>query len=157
VEVRYDPLPAVSRPELALAPDSPRLHPDVPGNVSYRVRRTHGDVQGAFGRAAHRVTVRAAHHRIAAVPLEPRGLLVVPSSGLRVPSQSSNSERATRNSELTVYASSQAPHGLRRGLARGLGLDEERIRVVAPDVGGGFGVKGGMYRDDLVVATLALK
>jgi carbon-monoxide dehydrogenase large subunit len=63
----------------------------------------------------------------------------------------------TETGGLLVYASSQAPHGLRRGLARGLGLDEGQIRVVAPDVGGGFGVKGGMYRDDLVVATLALK
>jgi carbon-monoxide dehydrogenase large subunit len=141
VDVQYDPLPAVSRPEQALAPDAPRLHPEVPGNVSYRVRRTHGDVEGAFRRATHRITVRAAHHRIAAVPLEPRGLLVCP----------------TETGDLLVYASSQAPHGLRRGLARGLGLDEGRIRVVAPDVGGGFGVKGGMYRDDLVVATLALE
>ncbi len=141
VDVRYDPLPAVSRPEAALAPDAPQLHPDVPGNVSYRVRRSCGDVEGAFRGAAHRVTARAAHHRIAAVPIEPRGLLV----------------RPTEDGGLMVWASSQAPHGLRRALARGIGLDEERIRVVAPDVGGGFGVKGGMYRDDLVVATLALK
>src|SRR5439155_908491 len=81
VEVRYHPLPAVSQPHTATAPAAPRLHPHVPGNLSYRVRRTFGDVEGAFGRAAHRVTAQVAHHRIAAVPMEPRGLLVVPGSG----------------------------------------------------------------------------
>jgi carbon-monoxide dehydrogenase large subunit len=141
VDVEYDPLPGVGRPELAFAPGAPQLHANVPGNVSSRVVRIWGDVEGTFARAAHRVTARAEHHRIAAVPMEPRGLLA----------------RPTGDGGLMVFASSQAPHRLRHSLAVGLGLDESRIRVVAPDVGGGFGVKGSMYRDDLVVATLALK
>jgi carbon-monoxide dehydrogenase large subunit len=141
VDVDYDPLPGVARPEAALAPDAPRLHRDVPGNVSSRVVRTWGDVEGAFASAAHRVTVRAEHHRIHGVPMETRGLLVVP----------------TGDGGLTVWASTQAPHRLRQSLAAGLSLDARQIRVVAPDVGGGFGLKGSMYRDDLVVASLALK
>jgi carbon-monoxide dehydrogenase large subunit len=141
VDVEYDPLPGVGHPEAALRPDAPQLHPDVPGNVSSRVHRVWGDVEGAFSRAAHRVSARAEHHRISGVPMEPRGLLA----------------RPTGDGGLTIWASTQAPHRLRHSLAAGLGLDEARIRVIAPDVGGGFGVKGSMYRDDLVVATLALK
>ena len=141
VDVEYDPLPGVGRPEQALAPDAPQLHADVPGNISSRVHRTWGDVEGAFARAAHRVTVRAEHHRISGVPMEPRGLLVSP----------------TEDGGLLIRPSNQAPHGFKRALSVALGLDASRIRVVTPDVGGGFGVKGSMYRDDLVVATVARK
>jgi carbon-monoxide dehydrogenase large subunit len=141
VDVEYDPLPGVGHPEAALMADAPQLHADVPGNVSSRVHRVWGDVDGAFSRAAHRVSVRAEHHRISGVPMEPRGLMAVPGD----------------DGSLTIWASSQAPHRLRQSLAAGLGLDESRIRVIAPDVGGGFGLKGSMYRDDLVVAALALK
>jgi aerobic carbon-monoxide dehydrogenase large subunit len=141
VEVEYEPLAAVTRPEAATAPGAPQLHPEVPGNLSYQVRRTCGDVDGAFQRAVHRVSARGSHHRIAAVPMEPRGLLVEP----------------TAAGGLLIHASTQAPHRLRGGLARGLGLAPAQIRVIAPDVGGGFGVKGGLYRDDLVIAALALK
>ncbi|MGE3913611.1 MAG: xanthine dehydrogenase family protein molybdopterin-binding subunit, partial [Chloroflexota bacterium] len=141
VDVDYDPLPGVGHPEAAMQPGAPQLHADVPGNVSYRVRRVYGDVDGAFARAAHRVTTTARHHRIAGVPMEPRGLLVRPEA----------------DGGLMVWASTQAPHRLRSSLAAGLGLAEDRIRVIAPDVGGGFGLKGSMYRDDLVVAAAALK
>src|SRR6185295_12146153 len=110
----------------ALAPDAPQLHDDVPGNVSSRVHRVRGDVEGAFARAVHRVAVRAEHARISAVPMEPRGLLAAPNG----------------SGGLMIWASSQAPHGLRNALAASLKLDQAAIRVVAPDVGGGFGVKG---------------
>ena len=141
VDVEYEPLTGVGHPEAALRPDAPQLHADVPGNVSSRVHRVWGDVEGAFARAAHRVTVRAEHHRISGVPMEPRGLLVAPAD----------------DGSLTVWASTQAPHRLRGGLAAGLGIEGERIRVIAPDVGGGFGLKGSMYRDDLVTAAVAVK
>ena len=107
VDVEYDPLPGVGHPEAALKPDAPQLHADVPGNVSSRVHRVWGDVDGAFARAAHRVSVRAEHHRIHGVPMEPRGLLAAP----------------TGDGGLTVWASTQAPHRLQQGLAAGLGLD----------------------------------
>lgn len=141
VDVDYDPLPGVGHPEAALASDAPQLHADVPGNVSSRVHRVWGDVEGAFARAAHRVSIRAEHHRISGVPMETRGLLVRPEP----------------DGGLMVWASTQAPHRLRLSLASALGLEPSTIRVVAPDVGGGFGLKGSMYRDDLVVAELALK
>jgi carbon-monoxide dehydrogenase large subunit len=141
VDVDYDPLPGVGHPEAALAPDAPRLHADVPGNVSSQVHRVWGDVDGAFARAAHRVEIRAEHHRISGVPMETRGLLARPEP----------------DGGLEIWASTQAPHRLRLSLAEALKLDASKIRVVAPDVGGGFGLKGSMYRDDLVVAELALK
>ncbi|HYU17395.1 MAG TPA: molybdopterin cofactor-binding domain-containing protein, partial [Chloroflexota bacterium] len=75
VQVEYEPLPAVAHVEAALAPDAPQLHDNAPGNVCYRIRRVGGDVESAFSRAAHRVSVRVAHHRIAPVPMEPRGML----------------------------------------------------------------------------------
>jgi carbon-monoxide dehydrogenase large subunit len=141
VDVDYDPLPGVGHPEAALAEGAPQLHGDVPGNVSSRIHRVWGDVDGAFARAAHRVSVRIEHHRISGVPMETRGLLVRPEPG----------------GGLMVWASTQAPHRLKQSLAGALGIDQEQIRVVAPDVGGGFGLKGSMYRDDLVIAEVALK
>jgi carbon-monoxide dehydrogenase large subunit len=141
VDVDYEPLPGVGHAEAALAPGAPQLHADVPSNVSSRVHRSWGDVAGAFARAAHRVSIRAEHHRIHGVPMEPRGLLARPNP----------------DGTLMVWASSQAPHRLRQSLAAGLGMEPSRIRVVAPDVGGGFGLKGSMYRDDLVTATVAVK
>jgi carbon-monoxide dehydrogenase large subunit len=140
VDIAYEPLPAVSRPADAIAEGAPWLHADVPSNTCYRVQRTCGDVDGAFARAAHRVTARVKHSRIAGVPMETRGLLAEPSGD-----------------GLLIHASTQAPHGLRRGLAAALGMEPERIRVVAPDVGGGFGVKGGVYREDVVVSAIALR
>src|SRR5215213_6668492 len=108
VDVDYDPLPGVGHPEAALKSDAPQLHADVPGNVSSRVHRVWGDVEGAFARATHRVSVRAEHHRISGVPMEPRGLLV----------------RPTGDGGLTIWASTQAPHRLQQGLSAGLSLEK---------------------------------
>src|SRR5918998_71415 len=98
-----------------------------------------GDVDGAFAAAAHVVTVRVVHHRISATPLEPRGVLARWDAGL---------------GELTVWGSSQTPHQLRDDLAAALGLAQHRVRVVVPDLGGGFGAKGSTYREDIAVAAL---
>ena len=78
--------------------------------------------------------------RLAGVPMEPRGVLA---------------RWDPSTDELTVWTSTQAPFRIRSSLARMLGLDEARIRVIAPDVGGGFGVKGGPYREEVLVAVLA--
>ena len=137
VDVDYDPLPGVGHPEAALKPDAPQLHADVPGNVSSRVHRVWGDVDGAFARAAHRVSVRAEHHRIHGVPMEPRGLLVCP-------------DRRRRPDGLGLHpgaAPASAGAGGRPRPGR-----KSASGSIAPDVGGGFGLKGSMYRDDLVTA-----
>jgi aerobic carbon-monoxide dehydrogenase large subunit len=124
-----------------MAPDAPLVHADVPGNVCFRVRQVEGDVDGIFASAAHRVSIRLRRHRVCGVPLEPRGLLVRPEP----------------NGGLTVWASIQATHRLRDTLTRVFGLAKEQVRVIAPDVGGAFGVKAGVNREDLVVAAAARK
>jgi len=139
IRVDYDPLPAVADPEAALEPGAPQLHPEAPGNVAYRWSWSHGDVDGAFARAHAVVSLRLVNQRLAAVAMETRALLA-----------------EYRGGTLTVWAGTQAPHRLRSTLAVILKLPESSIRVIAPDVGGGFGVKGSAYRDDAVCAFAAL-
>ncbi|HXH84179.1 MAG TPA: molybdopterin cofactor-binding domain-containing protein, partial [Candidatus Tectomicrobia bacterium] len=140
VEVNYAPLPAVPEPEAALAPGAPVLHPGIEGNRAFRRVVRAGDPDGAFAAAAHRVRLRIVQERIAAAALEPRGVLarIDPGTG-----------------DLTVWTSCQAPFRIRAELARLLALHESQVRVVAPDVGGGFGVKTGPYREEVLVAWLA--
>jgi len=140
VEVEYAPLPAVTLAEAALLPDAPVLHPDLGDNVCYSLTVRGGDVDDAFERAAHVVTVRVVHHRISATPLEPRGLIARWDAGL---------------GELTIWDSSQTPHQLRDDVAVALGLPQHKVRVIVPALGGGFGAKGSTYREDVAVAALA--
>jgi carbon-monoxide dehydrogenase large subunit len=140
VEVAYEPLPAATSAQAALAADAPLLHPEHGDNICYRLVAMGGDVDGAFARAHRVVSVRVVHHRISATPLEPRGLIARWDAGL---------------GELTVWGSSQTPHQLRDDLAVALGLPQHRVRVIVPDLGGGFGAKGSTYREDVAVAALA--
>jgi carbon-monoxide dehydrogenase large subunit len=141
IEVDYEPLSAVTDAEAALLPDSPRIHDELRDNVCYRVVAASGDVSGAFARAARVVHVRARHHRLAPVPMEPR-------CGLAEPGP---------DGTLLMTLSSQAPHRARDTISACTGVGLERIRVVAPDVGGGFGSKGSAYREDVLLAALALR
>jgi carbon-monoxide dehydrogenase large subunit len=138
VEADYEPLTAAVEPEGALAGET--LFPEVAGNRSFRRVLASGDVAGAFGAAAQRVALRVAQARIAAVALEPRAVLAT-------------FDAATE--ELTLWVSCQAPFRIRAEVARMLGMPEARVRVIAPDVGGGFGVKSGPYREEVLLAWLA--
>jgi carbon-monoxide dehydrogenase large subunit len=140
IEVEYEPLPAVSDPERALEPGAPLVHPELGTNEAFSVPMKGGDVDGAFARAVHVVTVRIEHKRIAGVPMEPRGVVA-------------RHDRGT--DELTVWSTTQNPFLSRADLAAILGFPEQKIRLIAPDVGGGFGVKGPVYREEVVAATLA--
>jgi carbon-monoxide dehydrogenase large subunit len=139
VDISYDPLPSVGRIEEAMQPDAPRVHADLPDNVCFRVRHVKGDVDGIFAAAAHRISLRLRRHRVAGVPLEPRGLLAKPEP----------------NGGLTVWASAQSAHRLRNALAGSLGIPRDSIRAIMPDVGGAFGVKAGYNREDLIVGWAA--
>lgn len=139
VDVDYDPLPATGRIEEALLPHAPRVHDDVADNVCFRVREVTGDVDSIFAEAAHRVPLRLRRHRVAGVPIEPRGLIVRPEP----------------DGGVTFWVSGQSPHRVRDSLARALGLDRSTVRGIIPDVGGAFGVKVGLNREDLVVAVAA--
>ncbi len=138
VEVDYEPLPAVTSAEAGAASGAPVLHAGS-GNVCFRERLTSGDVAGAFATAAHRVRQRMVSQRIAPVALEPRGVLA----------------RVTGDGGLDVRISTQRPHEVRQWLSRMFGLPEGRIRVVAGDVGGGFGAKGPLYPDQVAVIAAA--
>lgn len=140
VTVDYAELPPVVSAEDALRPDAPRLHPDWPDNVAFRWEVEHGDLDAAFTGADATVSLRLVNQRIYAAFLEPRGIVAAP-------------EPLTGG--LTVWASTQAPHRLRSGLASALRMPENLIRVVAPEVGGAFGSKGGVYPEYVIVAAIA--
>ena len=144
VEVEYEPVPAVSSAEAALAPGAPRVQPSMDSNLCYVLKKDGGDVDRAFAEADVTVQVRVDSPRVAPVPLEPRGVLAEPGA-----------EGSAH--KLTVWVSSQAPHGVRADLARVLGLNPPEIRVIAPDVGGGFGAKSGATPEYILAGHYALK
>ncbi|MDW7981333.1 MAG: xanthine dehydrogenase family protein molybdopterin-binding subunit [Thermomicrobium sp.] len=142
IDVEYGELPAVVDPLRALAPNAPRIHPDWPDNLAFRWDHVDGEVDSAFRRAQHIVELELYNQRVHAAFIEPRcaAARYDDHSGL-----------------LTVWASSQTPHALRSGIATVLGIPEHRVRVIAPDVGGAFGAKGGVYPEYVLVAALAWK
>jgi carbon-monoxide dehydrogenase large subunit len=126
--------------EAALAGTAPALYPEIEGNRSFRRAIRQGDAGQAFAAAAHRVPLRVEQARLSAVAIEPRAVLAQfdPMTG-----------------DLTLWVSCQAPFRIRAEVARLLDIPEARVRVIAPDVGGGFGVKSGPYREEIVLAWLA--
>lgn len=142
VAVRYEPLPAVVDAEAAMRPEAAALHDDHPANILVHLRHDDDRVEEAFREADLRVRATLRHGRCAAAPLEGRGILA-------------DVDRGTGG--LLVWASTQVPHLLRAGLAGALGLAESQIRVIVPDVGGGFGPKMHLFPEDVVVCALALR
>ncbi|HEX6122389.1 MAG TPA: xanthine dehydrogenase family protein molybdopterin-binding subunit, partial [Ktedonobacterales bacterium] len=142
VEVVYSPLPAVAGAERARAPDAPLVHADWPGNVAEHFTVTVGDGARALERAAVVVEATLRVGRVSAQPMEPRAVLAQydESTGL-----------------LTIFLGSQAVHRARAGLSAVLGLPAERIRVLAPEVGGAFGVKTRQYGEEVLAAHLAMR
>jgi carbon-monoxide dehydrogenase large subunit len=140
IEVEYQPLAALPEPEAAVGDGAPALFPDIERNRSFTRTLASGDAASAFRTADRVVSLRVAQRRLAGVPLEPRAALAVfdPST-----------------EELTLWVSCQAPFRIRAEVARLLGLPESRVRVIAPDVGGGFGVKSGPYPEEILLAWLA--
>ena len=136
----YAPLEGVATPGAALAAGAPTLFDAAPGNRALAQTWRAGDPDAAFAGAARVVEVTVQQNLLAGVPMEPRGVLAT-------------WDDAT--GELTLWTSTQAPFRIRAEVARMLDLDETRVRVIAPDVGGGFGVKGGPYREEPLVAWLA--
>ena len=144
VEVDYDPLDSVANYDDALDPAKPALFDELGDNiVAVNPGATSGDVDAAFAEADRVVEVTLRQHRVIDCPMETRGAVADfdPSSG-----------------ELTYYASTQSPHGLRMQLANTINHPMERFRVLANDVGGGFGLKGSVLREDfcLAIATKLL-
>lgn len=140
IEVDWDPLVPVLDAVSALADGAPQVHESVPGNCFSHRKVALGDVPGALG-GAHLVIEREIRHpRVMGSPMECRGVVAVP-----------DGER------LSVWVSTQAPHAVHDAIVRVLGIPTEQLRVVCPEVGGGFGQKAHVYPEDILVPWLALR
>ena len=136
--VDIEPLTPVLTFEDALAPGAPLVHDAVLGNVYFLGRRTYGDPAAAFSRADLVVEGEVVHPRVAGAPLEPRGVVAVP-----------------EGEGVTVWTSTQVPHLVADAIAECLRLRRATVRVVATDVGGGFGVKAQVYPEEILLAWIA--
>ena len=142
--VRWDleELPVVVDPEAALRPDGPFVHDRYRTNLIGAFSISKGDVDAALAGSPHRLRRRFHHHRYCAVPMECRGVV---------------SAHDRRTDSMTIWSSTQVVHWVRREAAALLGLPEARVRCLALDVGGGFGGKGHVYPEDLLITFLAHK
>ncbi len=142
IVVEYEGLPVVVDPEESLQPRATLVHEGSNNNVVFSFRIEKGNVDGALGAAPYTLRERFRHHRYCAAPLEGRGVVawVEPKTNI-----------------LTVWSSTQMPHLVRRQIAAQLSLPEETVRVIAPDIGGGFGPKVFVYPEEILVPFLALQ
>jgi carbon-monoxide dehydrogenase large subunit len=140
VTLDLDALPPVLDPEAALAADATIVHDRFGTNLIGGFTINKGDAAAALARAPHRLKRRFHHHRYAAMPMECRGVA---------------SSYEPRTDAVTIWSSTQVVHWVRREAAAVLKLPEARVRCVALDVGGGFGVKGHVYPEDLLIPFLA--
>jgi aerobic carbon-monoxide dehydrogenase large subunit len=142
VEVEYDVVDAVAHPEKALASGAPAVHPQWPDNTAFTFHQEGGDIEKAFKDADVIVKERIVSQRLIPSPIETRGVVAT--------------WHAAEKS-LTLYTSTQVPHLVRSLIAQMLGLDENRVRVVAPEVGGGFGCKLNVYAEEALVSHVSMK
>jgi carbon-monoxide dehydrogenase large subunit len=142
IEVEYQALPSVSNAEEAIKPGAPLAREEIDSNICYTLTKNGGDVDKAFAAADHVFSMHIASPRQVALAMEPRGVLANPDPFGKA---------------LTVWLSTQGPHRARAEIANVLGFPENRIHLIAPDVGGGFGSKGPVYREDVLACYLALK
>src|SRR5581483_11675111 len=142
IEIDYEPLPAVVNPEKAMDPKSPRLYDEFSDNIGYQFGFETGNTEEAFSKADVVVKERLINQRLAPIAMEPRGVVAT----YQAP-----------DNELVVWNSTQQPHGLRTLLANMLRVPENRTRVIAPEVGGGFGSKIDIYAEDGLAGYLAKK
>src|SRR5581483_10316673 len=136
VEVDYEPLAVVVDPEEALRPGAPVLHEDVPDNNIAHIEMDSGDVEEAFAGADVVVTKRFRSGRVIGAPLETRGVVADYDIGA---------------GQLTVWTSSQMPHFVRTMIAPTIGMSEGTVQVIAPDVGGGFGLKAHIFVEEALI------
>ncbi len=141
-EVDYEPLPAVTDPEGALASEAPLLYEEFGSNVAFRSLSGGGEIQATFERADRVVRLRLVNQRVAPSSLETRACMFDfdPNSG-----------------QFTAWLSSQAIYGAREILASFLGLDRDHVRVYNAEVGGGFGSKTRFVGEEIAAAALAMR
>jgi aerobic carbon-monoxide dehydrogenase large subunit len=142
VEIDYEPLPALNNPEKALEAGATVIHDEFKDNRAYTHGFVNGDVDAAFKNADVIVKERFVNQRLAPAAMEPRGIV----ASLQPPDK-----------ELVIWASTQIPHVLKTQLAVLIGMPENRTRLIAPEVGGGFGSKCNVYAEEGLTAYFAKK
>ena len=141
IALDLEEIPAVTDPVAGLEPGGPKARMDCPDNLVARQSIDYGDIDGAFARAAHRIKARFRLHKGGGHSIETRGIAV---------------RLDPVDDSIVVYANTQAPHRAKQILVAALGIGEQRIRVVAPDTGGGFGPKAAFHPEELALPAAAL-
>lgn len=141
VAVDYDELPVVTDVEEA-AKGGPIIHESFGDNIAYKMTAGEGDIEAALASADHVIKQRLVHQRLAPIAMEPRGVLAryFPGEG-----------------ELTLWSSTQIPHLLRTQVALMLGFAENKLRVITPEVGGGFGSKLNVYAEEALLGWISMQ
>ena len=147
VDLEFEPLPAVTD---AAVPPPAALFDHTPDNLASVIEEGFGDIDAAFARAHRVVRLSFRTGRHSAVPMETRGLVAVPDPGAA-------RDRDRGRGRLTIFGPTKVTHFNRGVLAAMLGWPEHRIRLVEPDVGGGFGARGEFYPEDFLVPCAALR
>ena len=140
IEVDYEPLPAVVDMEAALAPGSPLVHSSAGTNHCYTMHHPCGDYEKAAADADVVVKRRFINQRLIPSPMETRAVVASPMG---------------TSGELTIWSSTQIPHVIRVLMSLTTGIPENKLRIIAPDVGGGFGAKLQFYREEILATVIA--
>jgi len=140
VIVDWEPLPAAAHCDAALKPGAPAVHSSMTDNIAGRLNLGFGDVDAAFRNAAHVIRERYEPHRGTGHPMECRGVAAV---------------YDLVSDAFRIWSSTQTPHNTQRAVIDMFGLPEDRVRVITPDVGGGFGPKNQVYPEELVIPAAA--
>jgi len=141
IEIDWEELPAIADPGAALEHGAPLVHSALASNLAFVTRIENGDCDGAFAAAVKTVARDFDFGRLAGVPLEPRTIIA---------------DYNPADRSLTVYQSHQSPHLMQEIFATHLGLPQHKVRVIARDVGGAFGIKLHAYGDEMAVAAIAM-
>ncbi len=142
IEVDYDPLPSVTEPQAALAAGAPQLHADIPNNEAFHWTVAGGDIDAAFRTAEIVVKERIVQQRLIPNAMEPRAALA---------------QWGGASGDLTLWNTTQNPHILRFLCSVVTGVPENKLRVIAPEVGGGFGSKIAAYPADFITCLCSMK
>ena len=140
VEVDYEPLQAVTDPEKAIAAGAPAVHPEWPDNTAFTFHQEGGDVEQAFREAEVVVKQRITSQRLIPTAMETRGVVA---------------EWRAGEKGFNMYSSTQIPHLMRTMVAGILGIPENHLRVITPEVGGGFGSKLNVYAEEALMCFIA--
>ncbi|HLW52372.1 MAG TPA: xanthine dehydrogenase family protein molybdopterin-binding subunit [Candidatus Angelobacter sp.] len=142
IEIDYDELPAVTDEEKAANPKSPVIHDKIGSNIAYKLTAGEGDIEAALKSADKVIKHKILHRRLAPIAMEPRGVLARYYPG---------------EQELTLWTSTQIPHLARTQVSLMLGIPENKLRLIAPEVGGGFGSKLNVYAEEALLGWASMQ